>query len=510
MDDIKNETPDAAPLSDWVSIDLASELKKISESSVQGSWQLPAELCRRAFAKGASQVQVQIDRKGFSLRWQDAPLNQDLRQRLALLMDETREPMARHRALMELEQDGEIAWVGLAGSQPEALILEGNAMRATLRHFDFRRARNWVQNAGGYARLFGHDLSVNGEPPGEPNAPLLARQMDPAVGLAGRVSLAKNAESGHIALVSHGVVVAHLSGRAPPFFDAVVEVTDPGSLQPVQPDQARARLRQHLPDIQEQFMRLLMEGLSEPDALDEPLRAQLTTSALESTRHLGRGSGLASLPFLRAVQHDGSMGRQRWDWRSVDEMRDLAAGGRVKIQVIEPNEPVERYLLGLGPTLILDDVARALVSELLNMELINPPRRKSTLSAVLVFRRWRRSFLEGVRLLRRPLGARPLAPDELSPAQGGLVQALCSLDGGGERSAYFVAGAGPIRRMRNGITALPRGNATVKDCVAAHAKNPAWLYPVAMTLLRWPPLEAGPLTRARQRWLNRNHSMPTP
>ena len=50
-----------------LTIDVASELRKLSLAQLQGPWQLPSELVRRALRDGATQVEVDLARHGVEL-----------------------------------------------------------------------------------------------------------------------------------------------------------------------------------------------------------------------------------------------------------------------------------------------------------------------------------------------------------------------------------------------------------------------------------------------------------
>ena len=47
-----------------LTIDVGSELRKLSQAQLQGPWQIPAELVRRALRAGATEVDVRTERHG--------------------------------------------------------------------------------------------------------------------------------------------------------------------------------------------------------------------------------------------------------------------------------------------------------------------------------------------------------------------------------------------------------------------------------------------------------------
>lgn len=65
---MKSEISSLIDVSGLLTIDVASELRKLSLAQIQGPWQLPSELVRRALRDGATQVEVDLARHKAEVR----------------------------------------------------------------------------------------------------------------------------------------------------------------------------------------------------------------------------------------------------------------------------------------------------------------------------------------------------------------------------------------------------------------------------------------------------------
>ena len=61
-------------LRELLRIDIEAELRKLTVAQLQGPWQMPAELVRRAVRAGASEIDVKLGRGSCSIRDDGPPL----------------------------------------------------------------------------------------------------------------------------------------------------------------------------------------------------------------------------------------------------------------------------------------------------------------------------------------------------------------------------------------------------------------------------------------------------
>ncbi|MCA9686888.1 MAG: hypothetical protein KC457_32280, partial [Myxococcales bacterium] len=104
-----------------LTIDVESELRKLTQAQLQGPWQLPAELVRRALRGGATRIEVELGRSRLSVRSEGDCISYEVLRELAALLDDKRQPERRHRALSTLERLGALSLLGLVGLEPGSL-----------------------------------------------------------------------------------------------------------------------------------------------------------------------------------------------------------------------------------------------------------------------------------------------------------------------------------------------------------------------------------------------------
>ena len=141
-----------------------------------------------------------------------------------------------------------------------------------------------------------------------------------------------------------------------------------------------------------------------------------------------------------------------------------------------------------------------------------PPERGD--AAHGLYAAWRRLVYGALRggaraadLLRHPLRRPPLPEDRLAPEERSFLHALRSHALGGHRvvsEVHLCEGRGVPRRSADSPPQLllPRDNPTVRACVQAVARDPAWVYPAWLAGLDGRAL---PPRSARQRWVAREH-----
>ena len=97
-----------------LTIDVASELRKLSLAQLQGPWQLPSELVRRALRDGATQVEVDLARHRAEVRDNGRGVPETHLEWTGVLLDSRRTNEERHAALTALEATGELVLLMLA------------------------------------------------------------------------------------------------------------------------------------------------------------------------------------------------------------------------------------------------------------------------------------------------------------------------------------------------------------------------------------------------------------
>ena len=120
-EDPRGERYEQLDVGSLLTIDVESELRKLTVAQLQGPWQLPAELVRRAIRNGARSVDVEISRGQLRVSSKGGSVPVSVLRELAVLLDRQQAPERRHRALAGIEQAGALSLLGLAGLSPSAV-----------------------------------------------------------------------------------------------------------------------------------------------------------------------------------------------------------------------------------------------------------------------------------------------------------------------------------------------------------------------------------------------------
>lgn len=494
-----------------LTIDVTSELRKLTQAQLQGPWQLPTEFVRRALRAGATDVEVRLARGRATIVDDGTGFDPDMLARAAVLLDERRANAERHEALIGLEAAGELALFATAGLQGRGgrissrrggvtTVLDlgdsprissvagggrdGSEVVLAGHGLDRRACHDWLVDA---ARFAGATIRVDGKPLTHGFAAALA-QTTLVPPLVGRIAIPIAGDTAHAWLLEHGIVTGHVALPEAPCFEAAIELgTSSG-------DGSAARLREqlqpHVVALIDQAVLAMLRVGAQAAGLPEHARARIARLLLQAARKQLRTDEIMHTPVFRAV--DGN-GEGLVDLATLMAASDRDPSGPHLLQGLYPGQRVDRYTLGDLPVVIADEVERALLTELLRIRFRPPDARDTRASFSAVMRRGADALSHGAAhvfdRVRHPLRPRPVPDDELSASERTLLEALRQqLAHDPHRSIDGIAicgGAGPIRRAAGaaGPLLLPRANPTVLACVAAIDRDRSWVYPAYLALL---------------------------
>lgn len=518
----RGESIDVASL---LTIDVASELRKLTQAQLQGSWQLPAELVRRAIRHGARAIEVELGRSQLRVRSIGDAIPSTLLRELAALLDERREPARRHRALIELERAGALALLGLVGLEPAGVRIVSAAsqpgepgwglewrrggvvelqrfdpppghsevlVRGLRGPFDRARARSWLADAARFASLGAAiEIQVDGRPIAQGFDDAIA-QVRIAEPLPGVLALTRTGEVARVILLQDGIVTGHMSLTDTPCFEVALEtrgVAEAGA--------SAARLRELVEPMLDRIVEVAVDRMiemgSEGAALAPADRGRLGQQLLQAARkRREQAKRIARLPLFRGLERDG---RERWYDLLALRQTVHEEGGERLLTAIFPDQDLADFAPE-GRVYVLDESERALLGELLELGFRQPRRRVGR------HRRLGELLREGVGVRLHDLvlglrpGGRPILDAELDADERHLLVSLRALLDHCE--VAMCTGDGPVRRKGSGPDKLllPRGSAKVRGAVRALAHDPGWVYPALLALLEGREFPE----RARRRW----------
>ena len=501
---------DALDVGGLLTIDVASELRKLSQAQLQGPWQIPAELARRALRDGATKVHLTLGRGRARVQDNGRGIVPEHLRWTAVLLDPTRPNEARHAALTALEGSGELVLLAIAGLGVRAvrILTVHRGQRATLAYqvgraptltvdavtqddrtevelsapeLDKRRATEWLTGA---ARFAPAEVVVDGRkmnigfvdcyPAADLHQPL-----------RGKIAIPFTGDTAHVWLLEHGLVTGHVAIPDSPCFEAVVELgSDTTEL-------SAARLREamapHVGELVNQGVGYLARLGQQAPGFPEAARARLARLVLQAARRGLRRKAIRRVPTFRMVTSDGD--------RCVDlnTLVEIARNGNeLSLAALYPDQKPERFSLGSTPVLVADEVERSLLAELYELRFSPPDLRDGSGSLLSAWRRLvfavGRGMERVVDVVRHPLRPKALPDAALRPEELGLLAALRSYAARGRnrsiKSVQICEGRGPVRRIgRPASLLLPRDNPTVAAGVRAIAQDSRWIYPVWLALL---------------------------
>lgn len=514
-----------------LTIDVASELRKLSMSQVQGPWQLPAELVRRALRDGATKVEVDLARHRAEVRDNGRGLPETHLEWVSVLLDDRRTNQERHNALTALEATGELVLLMLAGFEPRTLQIrsarggrvvclayqqgrtpwitidaspESDSTVVVVQHsgLDKRRGAQWLAGA---ARFAPADVVVDGEHVnvGFVRAYGTAALSEP---LRGKVAIPADGDTAHAWLLLHGLVTGHVAVPDAPCFEAAVELGEASTTE-LSAARLREAMQPNLDNLVRQAMGTLVAVARNAAGHPEHARQRLARLVLSAMRRRLLMPSMARVPVFRAIENGSE---RRVDMVALRE-QVLRNGSTDRVlSALYPNQRADRYATGHGLVLIADEAERALLAEVFDLR-FRPPQLRDDAHGLLGA--WRRlvygTLRGGARVIdwvRHPLRRTPLPEDQLRPDERDFLHALRSHAFGGRSvvsEVYLCEGDGAPRRTADSPPRLllPRENPTVRACIAAVMRDPAWVYPAWLAVLDGRSL---PPRSARQRWVARD------
>lgn len=510
-----------------LTIDVGSELRKLSQAQLQGPWQIPAEFVRRSLRSGATEIEVELGRHRARIVDDTSGVAFEILEWVGVLVDGRRSNAERHQALTVLEASGELALLAVAGLPAQRLHVtsrghgvvatldfDGTTVRTARAHdggpprfevlvegngLDRRAAADWLRDAVRFAdaniRLDGHAVS-----PGFAQAFAQVALRQP---LRGRLSLPAQGETAHAWLLEYGVVSGHVAIPDAPCFEAAVEYG--GAANDGNASRLRDALQADAAVVVDQAVALMLRVATQVDTLGEGGRARLARLLLHAARKQLRLAEVVHARVFRGV--DGS-GERLVSLAELQAAVSTDAQGGRTLLALYPTQRAEAHALTETLVLVADEVERSLLTELMMVRMRAPDPRAVAGGFAVALRQLREAVRTGFaraldRVLHPTTGA-IVDDDRLAPRERDLVEALRThLAQDPHRTVESIAicaGAGPIRpsRHRPPVLLLPRDNPTVIACVAATAHDRLWVYPAYLTLL---DRFAQPPSALRAAWL---------
>lgn len=521
-----NEHDPSIDVAGLLTIDVASELRKLSQAQLQGPWQVPAELVRRCIRTGAQQVRVQTQRHGVRITDDGGGIDPELLRWTAVLLDERRPNEQRHTALTHLEAAGELVLLALAGLQDRRVRIEtvccghratldiqraksprfesrgdvtGSGTTVELRSaaLDRRQLVQWLRSS---ARFASTDVRIDGKPvaAGFANA-LVQGSLRPP--LRGRLAIPPEGDTAHVWLLEHGLVTGHVTVPEAPCLEAAVEMGSEVA------DLSSARLRDaiapHVPALVDQAVGLMVALAERP--LPESMRARAARLILQAARKKLRLSDVVRVPLFRTVDASGP---GRIDLLTLRRIGQQGSDGMRVLAALYPSQKPEHFALGTVPVLVADAVERSRLAELMHVRFRPPDPRDASSGLRSAWRRKLDALRRGVARIaswiRHPVRTPPVPEHELQPHERKFVELLRThLRQGAPTElcgARLCRGSGPIRRNAGARELLlPRDNPAVLAAMRAVTHDPAWIYPATLALLEGRSL---PAAGTRAQWMS--------
>jgi hypothetical protein len=491
--------------SEFLSIDVESELRAVCALQVKGSWQLAAEAVRFGIRHGATAVEVSHSKRGFVARCVGAVCSQDHLERVAVVLDSEHADEDRHRAIVGLEEDGVQCLLWLAGS-PEATVrlatrptgsatvletrprqrpgLETDAaaeidsgfeVEFSSSEFDVQRSQRWLGVACRFAPIA---VTIDGEDVAKGFSEAL---FSVSLGrpLPGGIAITPDGDAPHLWLLRHGVLSARATVAGFPPFEAAVEL---GSITPegAIPDELRQTVNPHLPVLVDRAVELLVDAVEQGPYVDSDRLTRIATLVLRTARkgiQRERVEGLAVFPSV-------DLGSGARALMSLEELRRMSDEDGVTLWSAPPDTDVSRLPADGRRVLLLTPEQHGIVAEVVTGAVQRPePRPRSgwrALTAVLArtwSTIWRRFAPNGV--------GRELKDAELLAAELALVsklEGITSHADGEVVQARLCAGVGRVKRQAQTLL-LPRNNPLVVQAVRLIETDDRWLYPALLAVV---------------------------
>jgi hypothetical protein len=458
-------------LGDLLTIDAAAELRKLAEATLEGPWQAPAELVRRAILAGARLVEVELQPARICVHDDGAPLGVGRERALHVLLDEGQPAAERHEALVALEAEPEL--LALAALRPRTVTIERAGGRTTIAiegaKLDRRAAARWLR-AG---CRFAHATVVVDDAPIDAGFRAAFAEVPLTDPLVGRLALTGD-ETAHLWLLAGGVVSSHLTLPDTPAFEAALDLSSLVSSRT--PAALREAVQAHLGALVDEAVRLMLraaEMSGESETRDRFLRDQLLVAARRGYRR----DEIFRRPLFPACFGPDGVRETRLS------LTDL--GGSRAVACLERGEDPGSALLPEGPVLVVDADERGRLAQLLGVRFHPVEKRRLKVGWRSRLRRLALhltgSVAAALSRLRHGRG-RVLSDAALSTDERAFVRALRAACVAGSVPIFMTEGGGPVRRARDGFR-LPRHNRDVAAAVQAVARDRAWAYVALVALL---------------------------
>lgn len=494
-----------------LTIDVDSEIRKLAEAELGGSWQIPAELVRRSLRAGAGRVDVSFEARGVRITDDGPPIEDASIEALAALFEPSRGPAVRHRALLDLERAGEVGLISLVGLEARGLRIvcegverlrrgapkgtslprRGVIIEAEGAVLDFTRAKKWLEVALRFApaavTLDGVEL-----PRGSKDAIVDATLQPP---LEGTVALVRSAETARVWMLRWGVVATHTTLPGGFNVEASIELGERGKGQ-VGAGELREAFKPELVELEDQAVELALATAAEMGKL-EPADRQKLRMLLLNSASLAKSAPVRKVKMLPALYGP----TQALEWSSIDQ---LVHHGADKSVLAVDDEAKAANAVTQQPIYVLSPAERARLSQLFGVSFAPPPVGVKG-GAVFSFKGFAES---SARVARAAAGLvagtwqKALPLEALTEEEREALKLFRAAATSSKRPAFteveICDGDGPaVLRAKTKKLVLPRSNADVAAAVKAVAKDPAWAYPALTMLLGG---AAMPSSVVRDRW----------
>lgn len=510
--------PKSIDLGALLTIDVGSELRKLSSAQLQGPWQIPAEIARRGLRGGATRVDVRTRRSGVDIVDNGAPIATAVLEATAALLHGQASNEVRHAALTALEHAGGLALLAVCGLERKRLVIEvetaeahwvlraddkssslesrpptghrRNLVRVDSPALDRRQVQTWLRQVG---RFDGGRIHLDGAPLRSAWSDMLVHGQLGAP-TPGRIGLPFEGETAHVWLLEHGLVTGHLTVPDAPIFEAALEMGSEAT------DLSAARLREatmpHIAHIVAGAVRIACAFGPRAPSLDPTQRARFARLLLAAARRRIELERVAVVPVFQVVDANGPR------LGSLLDLRRASASGNDAhvLPALYPSQNPADFALGERITLIADATERSGLAEVLSVRFRPPTPREQGRSARAAAKNWGEALSRLASRLRHPLTPRPIDPARLTDDERRFVHALeaqLNEGRGTPTRAVLCEGAGPVRTATGDTLLLPRRNDAVRSALAAVTSNPSWAYPATLALLQGDGL---PSLRGRNAW----------
>ena len=513
-------TAESVDLGALLTIDVTSELRKLSSAQLEGPWQIPAELARRGLRDGATGVQVRTRRSSVEVEDDGAPISTTILEATAHLLHAGTNNEVRHRALTALEHAGGLALLAVCGLERKRLVVEveapdahwvlradhqtsslesrpptgrrRNLVRVESPAFDRRQVQTWLRSVG---RFDGGRITLDGAAlPSAWSEMLVHGRLGAPT--PGRIGLPVEGETAHVWLLEHGIVTGHLTVPDAPIFEAALEMGSEAT------DLSAARLREatmpHIAHIVAGAVRLACAFGPRLPSLQADQRGRFARLLLNAARRRIELEQVVQVPVFRVLDDNGAR------LASLLDLRRASADSSDKqtLYALYPSQDPSEFAVGERLTLVADATERSGMAEVLSVRFRPPNPRERGRSARATAKTWTEAIGRWVCRLRHPFPPRLVDERSLSADERRFVHALGAQLNGGRGAPTQVAlceGSGPVRTggRSHDTLLLPRDNEVVRSAMAAVSANPSWAYPAVLALLQGDGL---PSLRGRNAW----------